>query len=49
MRTIGTHNEASLSWTHQAQQAVDELDDKIRNSDAFKVLKDAGLSKRTGC
>ncbi|EOV0636505.1 DUF1983 domain-containing protein [Enterobacter hormaechei] len=29
--------------TSGAQQAVDELDDKIRNSDAFKVLKD-GLS-----
>ncbi|MDR9873527.1 DUF1983 domain-containing protein, partial [Enterobacter hormaechei subsp. xiangfangensis] len=31
-----------------AQQAVDELDDKIRNSDAFKVLKDGWSFEKSG-
>lgn len=34
--------------TSGAQQAVDELDDKIRNSDAFKVLKDGWTFEKNG-
>lgn len=34
--------------TSGAQQAVDELDDKIRNSDAFKVLKDGWSFEKNG-
>lgn len=34
--------------TSGAQQAVDELDDKIRNSDAFKVLKDGRTFEKNG-
>lgn len=34
--------------TSCAQQAVDELDDKIRNSDAFKVLKDGLTFEKNG-
>ncbi|WP_462124291.1 phage tail tip fiber protein [Enterobacter hormaechei] len=34
--------------TSGAQQAVDELDDKIRNSDAFKVLKDGWSFEKSG-
>ncbi|EQA2922436.1 hypothetical protein ACX0CN_003029 [Escherichia coli] len=34
--------------TSGAQHAVDELDDKIRNSDAFKVLKDGWTFEKNG-
>lgn len=34
--------------TSGAQQAVDELDDKIRNSDVFKVLKDGWTFEKNG-
>lgn len=34
--------------TSGAQQAFDELDDKIRNSDAFKVLKDGWTFEKNG-
>ncbi|EOX0418723.1 DUF1983 domain-containing protein [Salmonella enterica] len=34
--------------TSGAQQSVDELDDKIRNSDAFKVLKDGWTFEKNG-
>lgn len=34
--------------TSGAQQAVDKLDDKIRNSDAFKVLKDGWSFEKNG-
>ncbi|MCH9331531.1 DUF1983 domain-containing protein [Enterobacter hormaechei] len=41
--TIGVDLDTSC-----AQQAVDELDDKIRNSDAFKVLKDGLTFEKNG-
>lgn len=34
--------------TSDAQKALDELDDKIRNSDAFKVLKDGWSFEKNG-
>lgn len=34
--------------TSNAQKALDELDDKIRNSDAFKVLKDGWSLEKKG-
>lgn len=34
--------------TSGAQKALDELDDKIRNSDAFKVLKDGWSHEKNG-
>ncbi|HGT9292085.1 hypothetical protein V5043_20575 [Enterobacter kobei] len=34
--------------TSGAQKAFDELDDKIRNSDAFKVLKDGWSHEKNG-
>lgn len=34
--------------TTDAQKAIDDLDDKIRNSDAFKVLKDGWTFEKNG-
>ncbi|HGL6495573.1 TPA: Fur-regulated protein, partial [Enterobacter hormaechei] len=34
--------------TTDAQKAIDDLDDKIRNSDAFKVLKDGWSFEKNG-
>ncbi|WP_241238636.1 hypothetical protein [Enterobacter asburiae] len=34
--------------TSDAQKALDELDDKIRNSDAFKVMKDGWSYEKNG-
>lgn len=34
--------------TTDAQKAIDDLDDKIRNSDAFKVLKDGWSFEKSG-
>ncbi|RLZ14973.1 hypothetical protein EA136_24800, partial [Enterobacter hormaechei subsp. hoffmannii] len=34
--------------TSDVQKTIDELDDKIRNSDAFKVLKDGLTFEKNG-